>query len=287
MNCRHDRAALRFAHLVVVVAFFVLGGVRTAHARSTLGPKPKASIVAEKRPDASKPVRPKKWLEVCNRLAPATSVLCSLAPLPTILEVSRTKTVGSLPLLPYSSMAANGLVWALYGWLTESHSLKWANVLGTLLGAFYFKEFRKYSPPGLSNLPGTINQHVLVVTWIVLVNAFTLMRFNKQTSADIIGKEGVLMYIILFASPLAAVGNVIATKSADSIPLPFTIASTINCSLWSIVGVLLMNDFYIYFPSIMGLLCALAQLFLKGVYSGGNVESGLLQEMGQTHIHAV
>jgi len=38
-----------------------------------------------------------------------------------------------------------------------------------------------------------------------------------------------LRYIILFASPLAAVKNVIATTSADSIPLPFTIASTINC----------------------------------------------------------
>ena len=27
--------------------------------------------------------KPSKWLEVCNQLAPATSVLCSLAPLPT------------------------------------------------------------------------------------------------------------------------------------------------------------------------------------------------------------
>ena len=96
------------------------------------------------------------------------------------------------------------------------------------------------------------------------------------------------MYIILFASPLAAVSQVIATKSAESIPLPFTIASTINCSLWSIVGVLLMNDFNIYFPSIMGLLCALAQLFLKGIYGGDQVGGELLQAMSNVqHVHAV
>ena len=64
--------------------------------------------------------KPSKWLEVCNQLAPATSVLCSLAPLPTIIQASRSKSVGSLPLLPYSSMAANGFIWALYGYLTDS-----------------------------------------------------------------------------------------------------------------------------------------------------------------------
>ena len=57
--------------------------------------------------------KPAKWLDICSQIAPVTSVLCSLAPLPTILDVSRSKSVGSLPLLPYSSMAANGFIWAL------------------------------------------------------------------------------------------------------------------------------------------------------------------------------
>ena len=41
------------------------------------------------------------WLELCGQLAPCTNVLCSLAPIPTILDLSRTKSVGGLPLLPY------------------------------------------------------------------------------------------------------------------------------------------------------------------------------------------
>ena len=91
-----------------------------------------------------------------------------------------------------------------------------------------------------------------------------------------------LRFMILFASPLVAVKNVIATKSADSIPLPFTVAGLINCSLWSIVGLLLLNDFNLYFPSMMGLVCALLQLFLKGIYGGNDVDSSTV-EMNKIH----
>jgi len=61
-----------------------------------------------------------KWLEVCKQLAPVTSILCSMAPLPTIHKISETKSVGTLPLLPYSSMTANGFIWTLYGSLVGS-----------------------------------------------------------------------------------------------------------------------------------------------------------------------
>ena len=64
--------------------------------------------------------KPAKWLEACQQLAPVTSILCSMAPLPTIREISEKKSAGSLPLLPYSSMAANGFIWTLYGSLVES-----------------------------------------------------------------------------------------------------------------------------------------------------------------------
>ena len=64
--------------------------------------------------------KPAKWLEVCQQLAPVTSILCSMAPLPTIQKISETKSVGTLPLLPYSSMTANGFIWTLYGSLVGS-----------------------------------------------------------------------------------------------------------------------------------------------------------------------
>lgn len=244
--------------LVTAIAFFASASTVAATAA------PKAKVVPSALPPA-----PPKWLVACTRLAPATSVLCSLAPLPTILEAARTKSVGRLPLLPYSSMAANGFIWSLYGWLTDSAPVKNANIIGTLLGTYYFREFLKYSPVGSSNLPGTIHHHLLAVTGFVLANVLVVTRFPKRKATTIVGNETVLLFVTLCASPLAALRGVVAARSAAAIPLPFALASAVNCALWSIVGGFALRDFYVTLPSVVGLLCAVAQLVLKGVYRGG------------------
>ena len=139
--------------------------------------------------------------------------------------------------------------------------MKWTGIVGAVLGGYYFKEFIKYIPKELPR------QHIAVLATIILMNTFIFYKYPKRKAAEVIGKEGVLLYIILFASPLIKLKNVIESKSAVSIPLPFTIASIMNCSLWTIVGMFLMNDFNVYFPAAMGLSSALAQLLLKGIYA--------------------
>lgn len=51
-------------------------------------------------------------------------------------------------------------------------------------------------------------------------------------------------------------------------PLPFTFACLLNCMTWTVVDWWKMqpSDFNIYFPNMMGLACAVAQLVLKGIY---------------------
>ena len=66
--------------------------------------KPRDEIMAARRFDVSRgggDDKPAKWLEVCKQLAPVTSILCSMAPLPTIRKISQSKSVGGLPLLPF------------------------------------------------------------------------------------------------------------------------------------------------------------------------------------------
>ncbi len=76
------------------------------------------------------------------------------------------------------------------------------------------------------------------------------------------------------ASPLAALKHVIVTKSAHSIPTPFTLACLINCMAWTVVGwwKIQPSDFNIYFPNMMGLACAVAQLVLKGIYGNSSTK---------------
>lgn len=58
---------------------------------------------------------PAAWVAICGKLAPFTSVCVSMAPLPTILQVTQEKSVGDLPLLPYSTLMAYAFVWVMYG----------------------------------------------------------------------------------------------------------------------------------------------------------------------------
>jgi solute carrier family 50 protein (sugar transporter) len=138
-------------------------------------------------------------------------------------------------------------------------------MIGVILGIYYFRTYTRYCTKMGSNQQ--IRMHFRGASCIIVCNLFLTQMIEKELAAKIIGKEGVLYCVILFASPLAALKNVLETKSAVSIPLPFTVACFINCLCWSITGLFKMQDFNIYFPNLLGLSCACAQLLLKGMFS--------------------
>jgi hypothetical protein len=55
------------------------------------------------------------WVTACGQAAPAVSSGVFLSPVPTIRNIMKDKTVGNLPLLPYSSMCVNAFMWMTYG----------------------------------------------------------------------------------------------------------------------------------------------------------------------------
>ena len=212
------------------------------------------------------------WVQLCVTLAPAAAWIVFASPIPTIQQISRDKTVGGLPLLPYSSMCVNCFVWIVYGLLKSEATIVRANAVGLVLGAYYFYVFRKHCPPTANSLPGTMMNHVLGVAGILTFTLLLAVSLSKETAAELIGKMGVLFCVILFASPLSVLRDVIVTKSAKNIPLPFTLASTLNCFLWSVAGVLAMKDFNVYFPNLAGLSCCVAQLTVILMYGDGTAD---------------
>jgi solute carrier family 50 protein (sugar transporter) len=100
----------------------------------------------------------------------------------------------------------------------------------------------------------------------------TIKRKNKwsEYAATTIGNVAVFFCLLMFASPLSALRSVIATRSAASIPLPFTMATILNCFLWSVAGLGEFKDFNIYFPNLLGLTFGLIQVALKIVFGDGD-----------------
>mmetsp|Transcript_14685 Transcript_14685/g.20057 ORF Transcript_14685/g.20057 Transcript_14685/m.20057 type:complete len:243 (-) Transcript_14685:331-1059(-) len=220
------------------------------------------------------------WVSHCGTLAPLMAIGVFLAPIPTILQIARDGSVGGLPLLPYSSMIANAFVWVVYGLLKSESKIVTPNGIGLVLGIYYYKQFSRHVSASATNLPGTLSQHWNGLVMIISLVLLLATGLTKDMAAELIGKFGVLICMIMFASPLSAMKVVIETRSADSIPLPFTIACVVNCALWSVVGVLDMDDFNVYFPNLVGLSAGLAQLALKGLY-GDRKSSQLPQKISE------
>ena len=212
------------------------------------------------------------FVNLCSNLAPTTAILVSAAPLPTIRNIKQNQDVGSKPLLPYSTLAVNCMMWTTYGLLQNEASIWLPNVVGLLLALYYVTSFARYAPERSPTLPGSLKQHV---NGLIAVGGATMLATATHfLSAKMIGLAAVCFCITLFASPLAAMKTVIQEQSAESIPLPFTMASVINCFLWSVTGILKLHDLNIIIPNVLGLAFGLLQMSLILRYGDRSDKNG-------------
>lgn len=204
-------------------------------------------------------------------LAPWLSIVVFGAPIPTLKQVAKDRSVGNLPLLPYTSMVVSAFLWMTYGWLVQQPTIYMSNLVGMVMGLYYAIQFSKYAPTSSATLPGSVRHHIMVVAFIVATTLFfcTLLSSSRETSVIWIGRVAVVFCLILFASPLAALRTVLRTQSATCIPWPFTIASTVNCWAWVVVGVWDMQDPNVYITNGIALMFGLVQIGLKLVFKDG------------------
>lgn len=163
-------------------------------------------------------------------------------------------------------MIANCFLWMVYGILKQESKIWATNGIGVAFGLFYFLRFIKFAPPKSPSFPGSIGQHISACIAVLVASAGVTALFSASDAATIIGNLAVLFCIAMFASPLSSLKTVLATKSAKSIPLPFTIATVLNCVLWSVAGIFQMKDMKVYFPNLLGLSFGIAQVVLKLIY---------------------
>ena len=70
----------------------------------------------------------------------------------------------------------------------------------------------------------------------------------------------------MFGGPLAAIKEVVRSKSTEALPFAFTVATCANCVAWTSYGAFVIHDWMVWFPNAMGLGAGLAQLGLFAKY---------------------
>ena len=225
---------------------------------------------------------PSQFVSLCGSLAPITSVILTLSPLPTLLSIRRQDgssdallpssssstsdaSIASLPLLPYSALTVNATLWTLYGLLLNSFTLYSCNGVGIFLGVLYLAMF--YRKSSLANgrklqnslwtrrdLPFTAHVHVVAMLSLLSLGTTLYMKAAKEMLA----LTATIVCLVMFYSPLSKLSNILKNKHCPpgAIPLPFTAATAANCFFWSIYGVKGAKDAAIAVPNIFGLACA-------------------------------
>ena len=90
-------------------------------------------------------------------------------------------------------------------------------------------------------------------------SALALTAWRVQ-AADVLGYTGCTAAVILMASPLAVLKNVVETKSTANLPFIPTCMIIANASTWTGYGALVVHNPIIWFPNALGLCAGLTQM---------------------------
>lgn len=193
-------------------------------------------------------------------------------------QIKKTKAVGQLPLLPYSSMVLNGAIWMTYGAILSNPGIWLPNIPAVILGSYYWMTYYNHCPPGASHLPGTMPTHFAAVGAIAAGVVGVAACMPVESAQTIIGVTGDVICVAMFAGPLAAIKTVIEEKSTQSLPFAFTCATFVNCSLWSVYGLVVLSDPYVWIPNILGLGSSIVQIGLFAKYGFHDDHDKVAQE---------
>uniref|UniRef100_A0A6S8DRU6 Sugar transporter SWEET n=1 Tax=Aplanochytrium stocchinoi TaxID=215587 RepID=A0A6S8DRU6_9STRA len=185
-----------------------------------------------------------------------TCIVVFLSPWKTVRSFKLEGTTKNLPMMPYVSLAVQSCIWTSYGYLIGAIPVMLPNVVGTLLGVYYTFVFHTHYR---LNEPYMLEKHYLgSIVVLALLAYFHMQEFDvaKQYVA-LLGMTGT---VIFSASPLVMIFTVCREKSIASLPFDMALLVFINSACWIFYGVLVVNDYALYLPNMLGFLAGTLQL---------------------------
>ncbi len=178
-------------------------------------------------------------------------LLIQAASVQTCYSIYKSKSVGSLSIIPYVSLFTNCSVWVMYTMITEDYTVMWPNLAGVFTGLGCTCIYHIYS------FDNHLNTYVVSFALIALS-----LQFATKLDTNSIGIEGCILATILMGSPLATVGTVLRERSTAALPLYPSLFTWCNAASWSLYGILISKDVMIWSPNVAGLILATIQMFM-------------------------
>jgi solute carrier family 50 (sugar transporter) len=181
--------------------------------------------------------------------------------------IRENASLGSVNTFPFPMMVVNSMSWMIYGTAIKDIYVFFPNLFGFSFGIYYT----------LSTYPYQSQKSKDSATFILI--GFGSLMFiigavaniyvsDIQAGHKMIGIVCVLILIVFYSSPLSTMAHIVKTKTAASVHLGLAIATLINGILWAVYG-LVVNDWFVSGPNILGAIFAIIQLLLVRIYGRG------------------
>ncbi|KAB1216181.1 Bidirectional sugar transporter SWEET14 [Morella rubra] len=202
---------------------------------------------------------------VFGLLGNIVSFLVYLAPSPTFYRICKRKSTEEFQSLPYSVALFSAMLTLYYAFLkTSALLLITINCIGIAIESIYLAMYMIYAP-GRAKIYTAKLLTLFNVGFFGLIMLFTSPIRESSLRLTAVGWICAIVSVCVYASPLSVMRLVIRTKSVEFMPLSLSFSLTICAIMWFFYG-LLIKDFFIAAPNILGFGFGTAQMILYTIY---------------------
>ncbi|KAI3760049.1 hypothetical protein L1987_50438 [Smallanthus sonchifolius] len=195
-----------------------------------------------------------------------------LAPLPTFYRICKKKSTEGFQSVPYSVALFSCMLLLYYGYLKTENGMMiiTINSIGCVIETAYLVIFLIYATR--ESLISTVKLlalfNILSYGLIVVVTTLFVTDHGPKQVA-IVGWICAVFSVCVFAAPLSIMRLVIKTKSVEYMPFSLSFFLTLCAVMWFFYG-LLIKDYYVATPNVLGFIFGVAQMILYVIYKDKN-----------------
>ncbi|KAI3825726.1 hypothetical protein L1987_07317 [Smallanthus sonchifolius] len=198
-------------------------------------------------------------------LGNVVSFMVFLSPLPMFYKVYKKKSTEGYQSVPYVVGLFSAMLWIYYALLKSNAMLLITiNSVGCFIQTFYICFFLFYAPKK-ARIESLKLIGLMIVIGFGLIVGLTQFLANGANRVSIVGWICLVFALCVFVAPLGVVRQVIKTKSVEYMPILLSVALTLNAVTWFFYG-LLLHDFNIAIPNVLGFTFGILQMILYFVY---------------------
>ncbi|XP_069683930.1 sugar transporter SWEET1 [Periplaneta americana] len=175
-------------------------------------------------------------------------------------DIVKKGSTENIPGIPFIGGTGMGILMLLYSNMLNDPAMTRVNIVGLALNAAYLLCYYIYCQ-------NKKELHTQIMYTIAFVGV--LIAYVYWESPDVLEfRYGIIitaLLMFLIGSPLLSLGDVIRTKSTETLPFPLILSGTVVTFLWLLYGIIIKNAF-IQFQNVVGFALSAIQLSLFAIY---------------------